>query len=115
MRGLFTGRTLSRYTILYTCEVYRSSPPPCYQRGQFIMRQSLHDNHRYVRPLKLLFPGPSTKDNMLTINRLTVLIPNMDLNFLWLAGLFSLFGGGGPVFSTLLRSIIAESVETDQL
>ncbi|KAL8648018.1 MAG: hypothetical protein Q9226_006184 [Calogaya cf. arnoldii] len=39
----------------------------------------------------------------------------MNLRFLWLAGLFSFFGGGGPVFSTLLRSIIAENVETDQL
>lgn len=49
------------------------------------------------------------------MNGLAVLIPNINLKFLWLAGLFSLFGGGGPIFSTLLRSIIAESVEHDQL
>ena len=55
------------------------------------------------------------EDNMLITNGLTVLIPNMNLKFLWLAGLFSIFGGGGPIFSTLLRSIIAESVKPDQL
>ena len=52
---------------------------------------------------------------MLTVDGFTVLIPNASLKLLWLSGLFSLFGGGGAVFSTLLRSIIAESVETDQL
>ena len=52
---------------------------------------------------------------MLTTSGLTVLLPNTNLKILWLTGLFSLFGGGVPVFTTLLRSIIAESVETDQL
>ena len=79
------------------------------------MRQSVHDNHGYVGPLKLSITDLTMEDNMLTTNGFAVLIPNMNLKFLWLAGLFSLFGGGGPIFSTLLRSIIAENVKHDQL
>ncbi|KAL8640954.1 MAG: hypothetical protein Q9226_008688 [Calogaya cf. arnoldii] len=38
-----------------------------------------------------------------------------NLRLLWLSGLFDLIGGGGPVFMTLLRSIIAESSEASRL
>ena len=41
--------------------------------------------------------------------------PKSNLRLLWLTGLFDFIGGGGPVFLTLLRSIIAESVEADRL
>ena len=41
--------------------------------------------------------------------------PTSDLRLLWLTGLFDIVGGGIPVFLTLLRSIIAESVEADRL
>ncbi|KAL8991044.1 MAG: hypothetical protein Q9169_007962 [Polycauliona sp. 2 TL-2023] len=41
--------------------------------------------------------------------------PKSNLRLLWLTGLFDVIGGGGAVFVTLLRSIIAESVEASRL
>ncbi|KAL9611175.1 MAG: hypothetical protein Q9167_004160 [Letrouitia subvulpina] len=41
--------------------------------------------------------------------------PESNLRLLWLTGLFDFIGGGGSIFLTLLRSIIAESVEANRL
>ncbi|KAL9036608.1 MAG: hypothetical protein Q9214_006054 [Letrouitia sp. 1 TL-2023] len=41
--------------------------------------------------------------------------PKSNLRLLWLTGLFDFIGGGSPIFLTLLRSIIAESVEASRL
>ena len=53
----------------------------------------------------------------LSANRFITLAcyPESNLRLLWLTGLFDFIGGGGPVFLTLLRSIIAESVEASRL
>lgn len=49
------------------------------------------------------------------MNQTLACYPESDLRFLWLTGFFDLIGGGGPVYLTLLRSIIAESVEANRL
>ena len=78
-------------------------------------------NALYILPVSLyghvhdIYPAFVREHKVIDTQEPKVLVPNIDLKLLWLAGLFSLFGGGAPVFSTLLRSIIAESVMKDKL
>ena len=71
---------------------------------------------KFGHPLSCQFcRGIHHSQQCLLITKALACYPESNLRLLWLTGLFDFVGGGEPIFLTLLRSIIAESVEANRL